>query len=400
MLAALLVFSVMILFHEFGHFLLAKRGGICVLEFSLGMGPRLFSFVKGGTRYSLKAFPFGGSCMMLGEDEDLSEDADLPEDKKRLEEEDLSDDGDGNPKSRILRAKGNEVQPEKNAQTMEERYPGVVFPPGASGVPFHETSAWTRFKVIAAGPLFNFILAFLGAFFIISCAGYEPPVVSEVMDGYPAEEAGLQAGDVITRLNNQSIKIYGDITSYTGFHPGETLNVEFTRDGEKYTAVIEPKYSEENGRYLIGITYDGARKSESLFTTIRYSFYELRYWVNMTFDSLKMIVKRQVTSDDIAGPVRIVSMLDTTVKQTQQYGLLVVALNLTSMCVLLSVNLGIMNLLPLPALDGGRLVFIVLEMLRGKPVNQELEGRVHMIGMAALMTLMMFILYNDIRNLF
>ena len=204
MLAALLVFSVLILFHEFGHFLLAKRGGICVVEFSLGMGPRIFSFVKGGTRYSLKAFPFGGSCMMLGEDEDLSSETD--------------------------------------------------FPPGATGVPFHETSPWTRFKVVAAGPLFNFILAFLGAFFIISCVGYEPPVVSQVMDGYPAQEAGLQAGDVITKLNGKSIKIYGDITAYTGFHPGKTLEVEYKRDGEIYTAVLEPKYSEESGRYLIGIS--------------------------------------------------------------------------------------------------------------------------------------------------
>lgn len=361
MLAALLVFSVLILFHEFGHFLLAKRGGICVVEFSLGMGPRIFSFVKGGTRYSLNAFPFGGSCMMLGEDEDLSS--------------------------------------ETEDEEAENDY-GIELPPGATGVPFHETSPWTRFKVVAAGPLFNFILAFLGAFFIISCAGYEPPVVSQVMDGYPAQEAGLQAGDVITKLNGKSIKIYGDITAYTGFHPGKTLEVEYKRDGETYTAVLEPKYSEESGRYLIGISYDGARKSESVFTTIRYSLYELRYWVNMTFDSLKMIVNRQVSADDIAGPVMIVSMLDSTVKQTQQYGLLVVALNVTSLCVLLSVNLAIMNLLPLPALDGGRLVFIVLEMLRGKPVNQELEGRIHMIGMAALMTLMMFILYNDIRNLF
>lgn len=354
MLAALLVFSVMILFHELGHFLLAKRGGICVVEFSLGMGPRLFSFVKGGTRYSLKVFPFGGSCMMLGEDEDFSQ------------EEDSS----------------------------------IDLPPGATGVPFNETSAWTRFKVIAAGPFFNFVLAFLGAFFIISFAGYEPPVVYDVMEGYPAQEAGLLPGDKITKLNDQTIRIYGDITSYTGFHPGETLDIEYERDGEKYSAVLEPKFDEETGRYLMGVLHGGAQKSESVFTTIKYSFYELRYWVNMTFNSLKMLVNRQVTTNDIAGPVRIVSMLGNTVEQTQQYGLLVVMLNLTSMCVLLSVNLAIMNLLPLPALDGGRLVFILIEMLRGRPVNQEIEGRVHMVGMAMLMTLMMFILFNDVRNLF
>lgn len=404
LLAALLVFSAMILFHEFGHFLLAKRGGICVVEFSLGMGPKLFSFVKGGTRYCLKLFPFGGSCMMLGEDEDLSGEEELSED-----EDELLDGETDEPVSResgilsdgeIEELSGQEKGTSDEEEDDVPRYMGIEIPPGATGLPFHETSAWTRFKVIAAGPLFNFVLAFLGAFFIISFAGYEPPIVHNVMEGYPAQEAGILPGDRITELNGKSIKIYGDITSYTGFHPGETLEVVYEREGEEYSTVLVPRMDEETGRYLMGIQYGGAQKSESVFTTIQYSFYELRYWVNMTLDSLKMVVNRQVSSDDIAGPVKIVSMLDTTVKETRQYGMLVVILNVTNMCVLLSVNLAIMNLLPLPALDGGRLVFIVIEMLRGKPVKQELEGRVHMIGMAMLMTLMMFILFNDIRSLF
>lgn len=357
------------------------------MEFSLGMGPRLFSFVKGGTRYSLKLFPFGGSCMMLGEDEELSADPDL----EKSESADRTDAEDAAASQRVGSLKISK-------EAFRETY-GFDLPPEASGLPFHETSAWTRFRVVAAGPVFNLILAFLGAFFIISFAGYEPPVVSQVMEGYPAQEAGMQAGDVIRKLNGTPIKIYNDITAYTGFHQGETLEIEYERDGVRATTVLKPKLSEETGRYLMGISYDGARKSESLVTTVRYSLYELRYWVKMTFDSLGMIVRRQVHANEIAGPVRIVSMLDTTVKQTRQYGFLVVALNVTSLCVLLSVNLAIMNLLPLPALDGGRLVFLVLEMLRGKPVNPELEGRVHMAGMAALMTLMVWILWNDVRNL-
>ena len=119
----------------------------------------------------------------------------------------------------------------------------------------------------------------------------------------------------------------------------------------------------------------------------------------MTFSSLGMILKRQVSSNDIAGPVRIVSMIGTTVKESQSYGLMIVLVNLANMCILLSANLGVMNLLPIPALDGGRLVYIILEMLRGKPVDPEKEGMVHMAGMAALMTLMLFVLFNDIRNL-
>ena len=121
--------------------------------------------------------------------------------------------------------------------------------------------------------------------------------------------------------------------------------------------------------------------------------------MDTTFESLKMIVRRQVGANDIAGPVRIVSMLDNTVKESREFGLMAVLLNLTNMCVLLSVNLGVMNLLPIPALDGGRLVFILLEALRGRPVDREKEGMIHMAGMAVLMVLMVLILFNDIRNM-
>ena len=363
LVAAILVFGLIILFHEFGHFLMAKRGGIGVVEFSLGMGPRLFSVVKGGTRYSLKAFPFGGSCMMLGEDADLEEDEEQEEEQKAPE----------------------------NREALER--------PECRGAFFNETSVWTRFLVIAGGPLFNFILAFLGVCFIISAMGYEPTDVYSVTEGYPAEAAGIRAGDVITHINGKRMRNYGDILNYISFHPGETLTIAFRRNQEKQTAVIEPKFSEEYGRYLIGIGYGGRRKSESVFTTAKYGCYELCYWVDTTFESLKMIVRRQVRADDIAGPVRIVSMLDNTVKESREFGLMAVLLNLTNMCVLLSVNLGVMNLLPIPALDGGRLVFIVLEALRGRPVDREKEGMIHMAGMAVLMVLMVLILFNDIRNM-
>lgn len=382
LLAALLVFGLIILFHEFGHFLLAKRGGICVVEFSLGMGPRLFSFVRGGTRYSLKLLPFGGSCMMLGEDEDT---------------EDETEKRDENTSEVHCAADSENIGTDRR---LPDSYGGISLPPGAKGAYFNETSVWTRFLVIAAGPFFNFILAFICSFFVISCVGYDPAEIQHVEPGYPAAEAGMQQGDVITEINGKSIRLYRDILAYTAFHPGETLTVEYKRNGEKLEAVLEPKYSEETGGYLMGISGGVYRKSESVFTTAKYSVYELRYWIDLTFKSLGMIVKRQVSSDDIAGPVRIVSMIDSTVKESSEYGLMVVLVNLASMCVLLSANLGIMNLLPIPALDGGRLVFIVIEMLRGKPIDREKEGMIHMAGMALLMTLMVFILFNDIRNIF
>ena len=390
LLAAILVFGLIILFHEFGHFLLAKRGGICVVEFSLGMGPRLLSTVKGGTRYSLKLFPFGGSCMMLGEDDDLS-DEDRDE-KARTDIAGKAAYGEDELKNT------DDVRGENKAEKTRS-YAGIELAPGATGVSFNETSVWTRFLVIAAGPIFNFILAFVCAFFVISYVGYDPAQVYDVIEGYPAAEAGLEPGDVITKINGKNIKIYRDVLAYTSFHQGETLNIEYRRGEKLYQAVLEPKYSEENKSYMMGISGGIYNRPESVFVTAKYSAYELRYWINLTFKSLGMIVKRQVTTDDIAGPVRIVSMIDSTVKESSEYGLMVVLVNLANMCVLLSANLGIMNLLPIPALDGGRLVFIILEALRGRPIDREKEGMIHMAGMAVLMVLMVFILFNDIRNM-
>lgn len=389
LLAAILVFGLIIIFHEFGHFLLAKRGGICVVEFSLGMGPRLFSFNKGGTRYSLKLIPFGGSCMMLGEDEDFSD-----EDRDGRAKEHISD------KAALLEEETDGPGAETASPAPIKQYAGIELAPGASGVSFNETSVWTRFSVIAAGPVFNFILAFFCACFVISYVGYDPAGVAQVMDGYPAAEAGIQAGDVITKINGKNIKIYRDILAYTNFHQGETLNIEYKRAGQKHSVTVTPKYSAENGGYMIGISGGMYKRPESIFRTAQYSAYEVRYWIDLTFKSLGMIVKRQVTADDIAGPVRIVTMIDSTVKESSEYGIMVVLVNLANMCVLLSANLGIMNLLPIPALDGGRLVFIILEALRGKAIDREKEGMVHMAGMAVLMVLMVFILFNDIRNLF
>ena len=150
----------------------------------------------------------------------------------------------------------------------------------------------------------------------------------------------------------------------------------------------------------MGISGGIPRAPKSLFETIRYSAYELRYMVDLTFQSLKMLVTGQVSRKDVAGPVGIVVMIDQTVEASSSYGILTVLINLANMCLILSANLGIMNLLPIPALDGGRLVFILIEAVRGKPVDPEKEGMIHMAGMAVLMTLMVLILFNDIANLF
>lgn len=346
-IVAILVFGLIILIHEFGHFIVAKKCGIGVIEFSIGMGPRLFSVEKGETRYSLKAMPFGGSCMMMGEDEN-----------------------DSDPRA------------------------------------FNNKSVWARMAVIAAGPVFNFILALVLAIIIVSNVGYDPAELTGVMEGFPAQEQGMQSGDVITRINGAKITLYRDLQMYLIMNPGKELDIEYERpvqgaSAEKRTAVLTPKYSEEYGSYMAGIQVSPYRTPvSSIGQLLKYSFSEVRFCIKNTISSVGMLIRGKVNKDDIAGPVRMIGIIDDTVEETKAYGVSAMLLTLANLCVLLSANLGVMNLLPIPALDGGRLVFLVLEAFRGKPINKEKEGMVHTVGFIALMGLMVFVLFNDIVMMF
>ncbi len=336
-LIALLVFSVIIIVHELGHFLLAKKGGVTVTEFSLGMGPRLLSFTAGGTRYSWKLLPFGGSCMMLGEDGE--------------------DQGEGT---------------------------------------FGSKSVWTRISVIAAGPLFNFLLAFVMAVFIIGRMGYDTPVLYSVAEGYPAQEAGLRAGDRIVRMNGKRIRLYREVQNYATFHPGETVVFEYERDGERYTAAVTPAAVNGSYRYGFGGAY---RERTGPLKTLAYSAYEVYYWIDTTIQSLGMLVRGNVGLDDMSGPVGVVDVIGETYEESKADGALYVWLNLLNIAILLSANLGVMNLLPIPALDGGRLVFLIIEAIRKKRVEPELEAKIHFAGLMLLMILMVVVMCNDVKKI-
>ena len=337
---AILVFGIIVFIHELGHFLLAKANKIRVDEFSLGMGPRLFSFVKGETRYSLKLLPLGGSCMM-GED-------------------DVDDVSEGS---------------------------------------FNSKSVWARMSVVVAGAVFNFLLALIFSMIVIGYTGYDEPVISGVVEGFPAQEAGLTEGDRIVKMNNKKINIWREITYYNMFHPGETVELVYERDGEKNETTITPK-KDENGNYLIGITSPSQYKKANLLTVTQYGIYEVKFWICTTLESLKMLVIGDVGVDQLSGPVGIVSVVDETYQQSKSYGVMVVIMQMLNIGILLSANLGVMNLLPLPALDGGRLVFMVVEAIRGKRVQPDKEGWVHGIGMILLLALMAFVMFNDVKKLF
>lgn len=263
---------------------------------------------------------------------------------------------------------------------------------------FGSKSVWARISVIAAGPVFNFIMAFAASALIIGSLGYDPAVIRHVDEKFPADEAGILPGDVITEINGKNMHLAREVSSYISFHQGDTLTVTWERNGEETTAVIEPVQN-ENGRYVLGIGVGTGYVKGNILDTLRYSVYEVKYWIDVTVQSLKMLVSGEVGVKDMSGPVGVVSMIDKTYTQSAEAGLFSIWINMLNIAILLSANLGVMNLLPIPALDGGRLIFLFLEAIRGKRVNPEKEGMVHLVGLMALMLLMVVVLFNDVMRL-
>ncbi len=430
-LVAVIIFGLLIFIHEFGHFIMAKKNGIYVVEFSIGMGPSIFKFKKGETTYALKLLPFGGACQML-----------------------------------------NKEYPDESLDAADyERA-------------FETKSVWARIVVIAAGPIFNFILAFALALIVIGIAGYDKPEVLMVSNGSSAMEAGLKEGDIITKYNGKDIDLSREMyleqyvnptsdkdiemtvlrdgkkidltlipqkkkkyvlgmtyratdkeavieevskdgaldkagikskdiivsfdgeTIETGAKLNEYLNknpmdetaktIVIKRDGEEMTFEVEPTFSSEG--YSLGFSYNTYRSEVKGFDVIKYSCSEIRYQVRQVFDSFKMLFRGKLTVNDFTGPVGIVDIIDDVYEQTESQGALIVFLNLANLSILLSANLGVMNLLPIPGLDGGRLLFLIYEAIVGKPVKK--EEYIHLAGLLLLMLFACYILFKDIASLF
>lgn len=335
---ALLLFSFIVFFHELGHFLLARKNGVYVEEFCIGMGPTIVSKQGKETKYSIKLFPIGGACMM-GEDD---------------------------------------------VENTDERS-------------LNNKSVWARISVIAAGPIFNFILAFILSVIIVGWVGYDKAEIGSVIPNSAAQEAGLQKGDVITEMNGKNIHLFREISVYNQFHQGEKVILEYKRDGKTYESTLTPKKNED-GLYLIGVTQAKYKKANA-FTALQYGLYEVEYWIETTLESLKMLFTGKIGMDQLSGPVGIVDVVGDTYEANKAYGVSSVIFSLINLSILLSANLGVMNLLPLPALDGGRLVFLFVEAIRGKRVPPEKEGMVHFAGLMLLFGLMIFVLFNDIQRL-
>lgn len=340
-----IIFGIVVISHEFGHFLIAKMNGIHVVEFSVGMGPNLLSFKKGDTIYSLKLLPLGGACMFEGED-------------------------------------GLNIQEGE-----------------ASEGAFNNASVWARIATVVAGPFFNFILGGIVAAVMVSMMVIRLPIV-EVVENSAAIEAGLQNGDKIISLNDEKIYLFGELSLFNYINGGKEVLVKFERDGKVMETTLTPKYDEGSAGYKFGV-YCGAYAEEKGIARLKYAWYEMRYCAINTYKSLQMLVHGRVKSDDVAGPVGIaVNVVGKTYEATKEYGVATVVLNMLNITLLLTINLGILNLLPIPALDGGRLVFLLIEVVRGKPIPPEKEGMVHFVGLVFFMCLMVVVFFNDLKNIF
>ena len=343
-LIAIIIFGLIIFIHELGHFVAARLNGIKVHEFSLGLGPTLIGKEYKGTKFSLKALPIGGACVM-GED-------------------DVDDDSQGS---------------------------------------FNSKSVWQRFTVIVAGSMMNLLLALILSTIMISWIGFTPSVVGSVTPDYPAAIQGMEAGDTITRMNGRRVRTFDDIMFYNlmNLH-GDPMEVTFLRDGETHVVTIQPVSTTQGGvtRYIIGVGISDQRTYPGFFASIGYGAHNVQFWIQRTIQTVRMLFVGDIGIDGMAGPVGIVQMVDDTYQASVELGVSAVVLSLMWITFLLSANIGVLNLLPLPALDGGRLVFIFLEMIRGKRVPPEKEGIVHFVGIALLLALMAYIMFNDIRRIF
>ena len=337
-IVSLIVFGIIIFVHEFGHFVLAKLSGIRVEEFSLGMGPQIIGHKKGETIYSIRALPLGGFCKMTGE---MGDDQNAPPD----------------PKS------------------------------------FNEKSLLSRMSVIVSGSLMNFLLGaliFALMFSVIGTPKDYTNFIGQVMADSVAEKNGIKANDEIISINGQRLNSWSEITGVIHNSSEKQLAIELKRDNETIFVTVTPQYDPERKVGFIGITpRDAIWERINILSGIGKGFTQTYLLTVEMIRQLGLLITGQVSSDGVAGPVGIIQLIG----ESARFGWINVA-NLTA---LISINLGLINLLPIPALDGGRLFFLIIEAIRGgKKVEPEKENLVHFIGFALLMGLMVFITYKDI----
>ncbi len=339
----ILILGIVVLIHEFGHFIFAKKAGIYVYEFSIGMGPQLFKFYRKNdeTEYSIRLLPIGGYVQMAGEDME-EEESDIPKEKQ---------------------------------MTNKKWY--------------------QRFLTIIAGILFNFLLAIV-IFFIVGLVNGVPTdttTVAEVTKDSAALEAGLQSGDVIEKINGKTILSSDHLMLLVQVNGKETMDVVVDRDGKEVALEITPKKVEVDDQvtYQYGFSLNNT-VVHNFFVAVKYGFTKMFSLLHQMILIIGYLIIGKLSLSSLAGPVGIY----TVVEQSAEAGLM----SLVYLVGFLSLNVGFINLLPIPAFDGGRILFLIIEKIKGSRVNPKVENTIHAIGFIFLMILMVLITYNDIMRLF
>lgn len=347
-LLTVILFAVITLPHELGHFMFAKLFGVRVEEFSFGMGPLLWQRQKGETAFSVRLLPIGGYCMMQGEDEEVDED--------EYEE-------------------GNE---------------DLACEPLDPSRSFVHKKAYQKIIVLLAGAMMNFLVTILLMTGIFYTLGVPSTVLDEVTPGSPAYEAGLEAGDRIVAVNGEEVSSWSEFSELAADWKADTsVNLKAERDGESLSFTMTPEQDEETGRVVIGIL---ASREHHLLGAASYGTRTVWEMNKIMIQSLGELVRGNLGMDDVTGPVGMVQM----VSQTAETGIL----NFLYLTAIISLNLGIMNLIPFPALDGGRILMVILRKFTGERITDHMEAILHLAGMALLLFLAIMIAGNDIMRIF
>ncbi|AMO84726.1 RIP metalloprotease RseP [Solibacillus sp. FSL W7-1472] len=413
-IAFILIFGSLVFFHELGHFLFAKRAGIMVREFAIGMGPKIFGMTKGETVYTLRLLPIGGYVRMAGEDTDTVElqpgyRVALITNEENIVEKIILNQKTHYQNVIFLEVERADLERElwiegydeddqfirynvsRTASIVENGTEQMIAPLDRQ---FNSKSVGARAMAIFAGPLFNFILAFFIFLIIGLIQGIpsEEPIIAEVMDNSVASSAGLVDGDKVVKVNGQSISTWEELSEQIFENPNKAVTFEVERETGNEIIELTPKAVEQEGGPDYGQIGVMRSIEKNPLKAVVYGVEETYNMIITIGTLVGKLITGQFSIDALSGPVGIYKTTETVVT----FGLY----NILYFAAMLSVNLGIMNLLPLPALDGGRLLFFAVEAVRGKPIDRQKEGMVHFVGILLLMILMVVVTWNDIQRFF
>ena len=348
--AFVVVLGILVFFHELGHFLVARFFGVGVETFSLGFGPKIYKKTVGLTEYCISLIPLGGYVKMVGEE------------------------------------------------------PNQTIAPKDIDLSFSHKKLFQKAMIVAAGPVFNFLLAFLIFYVIAQFSGMYilKPVVGSVGEKTPAKAAGILQNDIVKSVQGKPVESWDDMVDIIGNSTGESLEILILRNGETLTLMVKPElkivkniFGEDTNKYMIGISAKSGEVEHIPLNPIE-AFAEgvKQTWkiASLTVISVVKIFQGTVPTDTLGGPIMIAQMAGQQAKEGM--------VNLAFFIAMLSINLGIINLFPVPVLDGGHLFFFGIEAITGKATSDKVREKANQVGIALLVALMVFVFYNDIVRIF